>query len=125
MNDIDAYLNEVCWAMGGSFAAQQAARDELRAHIRDAARELEFDGMTAEEALHRAIADLGAAEDVGRGLRASRGTAALRRPLVQPLGALILERAHVRRLPAAQIGLALAALLVMSAAIAGVYLWPA
>ena len=30
--DVDGYLNEVCWAMGGSFAEQQALRDELRAY---------------------------------------------------------------------------------------------
>ena len=34
--DVDGYLNEVCWAMGGSFAEQQALRDELRGLIQAA-----------------------------------------------------------------------------------------
>ena len=123
MSEIDRYLNEVCWAMGGSLAEQQAARDELRNHIREAARELELEGVAAVDALRRALLDLGDAETVGRAMRSSRGTAALRRPLAQPIGALMLEPRRGHRVPM-RILFALFAWSALSAVAMIAYLWP-
>lgn len=124
MNAIDGYLNEVCWAMGGSFSEQQAVRDELRAHIREQVRDLQLEGLDEQQALAAALRDLGDAETLGRSLRSSRGTRPLRRPLVQPAGALILERRSTYRLPSARLAIALVALAGISAAIALAYVWP-
>jgi hypothetical protein len=124
MNPIDRYLNEVSWAMGGTLAEQQAARDELRAHIEDGARELQLQGVAAGEAVRRALRDLGDAETVGRSMRGSRGGASLRRPLMQPAGALILQRRRDVRLPGRALVLALGASAITSAAVGLTYLWP-
>lgn len=121
---LDRYLNELSWAMGGSFAEQQAARDELRAHIRDAAREHELAGLTPNEALRTALHDLGDPTDVGRRMRASRGSTPLARPLVQPEGALILQPRRMRHLPPLALLLALAALAASSVGLAVAYAWP-
>jgi hypothetical protein len=123
--DVDGYLNEVCWAMGGSFTEQQAVRDELRAHLRDAARDLVVGGVTAADALTQALRDLGDAGDLGRTLRASRGRRPLRRPLRQPDGAVLLRIDHHRNLPHPRLALALAALAATPAVVALVYAWPA
>ncbi len=124
MSEVDRYLNEVCWAMGGTLAEQQTVRDELRAHIRDAARDAELRGTPTNEALTTAIRDLGDATALGHTLRASRGTAPLRRPLVQPAGALVLERRRAYHLPPAPIALVLALAAVASAAMMLLYAWP-
>lgn len=124
MNETERYLNELCWAMGGSLGEQQAARDELRAHIQDETRELELQGASRNEATRRALADLGDPETVGRSMRASLGTAPLRRPLTQPAGALVLERRRDVHLPRRAVALALAASGLTTAAIALTYLWP-
>ena len=121
---IDGYLNEVSWAMGGSFTEQQAARDELRAHIHDHLRELQLEGIDREAAVEQALRDLGDPSALGASLRASRGTHALRRPIVQPEGALILERRAEHHLPSPRVLLALAALVLMSLAASLVYVWP-
>jgi hypothetical protein len=123
--DVNGYLNQVCWAMGGSFAEQQAARDELRAHLRDAARDLAMDGRDAADALAQAVRDLGDAHDLGRTMRASRGTRPLRRPLTQPAGAVLLHLDRHRNLPHGRLVLALAALAATPAVVALVYAWPA
>ncbi|MEX0749214.1 MAG: permease prefix domain 1-containing protein [Dehalococcoidia bacterium] len=123
MNPIDGYLNEVSWAMGGSFAEQQAARDELRGHIRDQVRELQLDGVDGDAAIGQAVRDLGDATLLGRSLRSSRGKAPLRRPVTRPAGALILERRSAHHLPARML-LALAAMAVMTVAVSIVYVWP-
>src|SRR5689334_15997644 len=107
--DVDGYLNRMCQAMGGSFAAQQAARDELRGHLRDAARDLATAGMPAREALARALEELGDPANLGRAMRRSRGTRALRRPLTQPAGALLLSVQVHRNLPHRGLAIALAA----------------
>jgi hypothetical protein len=125
MNDpLDRYLNEVCWAMGGSFSEQQAARDELRAHVRDAAREHEIAGLSPEQAIDAALRDLGDPATVGSALQSSRGSAALRRPLVQPEGALILDRRAQHHLPppavVAAIGCAMATVILVLL----VFFWP-
>jgi len=121
---LDRYLNELSWAMGGPFAEQQAARDELRAHIRDAAREHELSGLSPDDALLAAFRDFGAPSEIGRALRSSRGTEALRRRLVLPEGALVLERRRIRNLPHPVIilGFVMAAFMVVGS-IAAV-LWP-
>ena len=122
--DVTTYLNEVCRAMGGSFAEQQAVRDELRAHLREAARDLATRGMTVRDALARALDELGEANDLGRAMRSSRGTRPLRRPLTQPAGAVLLHSEHARNLPDVRLVLALAALAATPAAVALVYAWP-
>jgi hypothetical protein len=124
MNRIDGYLNEVTWAMGGDFAQQQTARDELRAHIRDEVRELQLAGLDEDVATQRALHELGDPVALGHSLRASRGSAALRRPLVQPEGALILERRTSYHLPPRRVLLALAAMVLMVVAVSIVYVWP-
>jgi hypothetical protein len=124
IDQTDRYLNQVCWAMGGSLAEQQAARDELRAHIEDSAREMELQGVDPEEALRAAIAALGDADAVGRSMRASRGGAALGRPLLQPAGALVLARRRETHLPRPAVTLAIAASSLVAMAVALAYLWP-
>ena len=124
MTPVDAYLNRMSWAMGGSFAEQQAARDEIRAHIREQARDLQVEGATERDALARALIELGDPEQLGRELRRSRGTKPLRRPLMQPEGALILDRTSRRHLPQAQIALAAAALSGLALLIVMLFLWP-
>jgi hypothetical protein len=124
MNRIDGYLNEVSWAMGGAFSEQQAARDELRAHIRDQVRELQLEGIVGDSAIERALGDLGDPSALGHSLRASRGTHALRRPLVQPEGALILERRSQHHLPPPRVLLALAAFALVALSASLVYVWP-
>lgn len=121
---IDAYLNEMSWAMGGSLAEQQAARDELRAHIAEAAHDHELQGLSPDDALVAALRELGAPEDVGISMRASRGTTPLRKPLVQPEGALILNSHRVRNLPPFALLLAFGALAVAAIVAAFAFVWP-
>jgi uncharacterized membrane protein len=121
---VDRYLNEVCWAMGGRFAEQQAARDELQAHIRDAVADLQRQGVAAGDAVARALRDLGDPQDVGRSLRESRGRAPLRRAVAQPAGAVLLGRRDELHLPNALVLLALAAMLAIFAALLLAWLWP-
>ena len=123
-DQLDRYLNEVCWAMGGSFSEQQAARDELRAHVDEDVHEREIAGTPREDAVAAALRDLGDATAVGRALQASRGSAALRRPLVQPEGALILERRSAHHLPSAPMLGALIVALVVALLVSLVFLWP-
>jgi hypothetical protein len=122
--DVGGYLSEVCRAMGGSFAEQQAVRDELRAHLRDAARELVMSGMRAPDAVAKALHDLGGASELGRAMRSSRGTRPLRRPLTQPAGALLLHLDRPRNLPHVRLAVALAALAATPAVVAVAYAWP-
>ena len=122
--DVDGYLNEVCWAMGGAFAEQQAVREELRGHLRDAAREGVMSGATAAEALSSALRDLGPSTDLGTAMRTSRGRRPLQRPLMQPAGALRLRSEPDRHLPQFRLAVALAALVAMPAVIALTYAWP-
>ena len=111
--------------MGGSFAEQQAARDELQAHIRDAVAELDLQGHPRAAATAEALGALGDAQAVGRALRPSRGTSPLQRPVVQPAGAVLIERRRDYNLPHAAVLLALSASAAMFIAIIAVYLWPA
>ncbi len=121
---IDAYLNEMSWAMGGSLAEQQAARDELRAHIDDAARASELQGAGAEDALRTALVELGDPSALGRAMQSSCGAGALRRPLVQPLGALVLERHRERHLPSPRLAIALMLSVFAIMIVALAYAWP-
>ena len=122
--DVDAFLNQVCWAMGGSFAEQQAVRDELRAHLREAARDLVIGGVPASDAVRQALEELGDAKDLGRAMRTSRGTRPLRRPIMQPAGAVLLHSERSRNLPGVRLGVALAALAVTPAVVALAFVWP-
>jgi hypothetical protein len=122
--DVDGYLSEVCYLMGGSFAEQQTVRDELRAHLRDAARDGVMSGLTPADALSSALRDLGPAADLGKAMRSSRGTRPLKRPLMQPAGALRLRSQSDRHLPQLRLVIALAALVAMPAVVAVAYAWP-
>jgi hypothetical protein len=124
MNDIDRYLNEMSWAMGGSLSEQQAARDELRAHIEEAVREMRLSGMGDEDVLRRALGDLGEPSVVGRSMRRSRGSIALGAELAQPVGALVLERRRDVHLPGRGLLFALGASAVASAGVGIAFLWP-
>ncbi len=124
MNTTDRYLNEVCWAMGGSLSEQQAARDELRIHIDDAVREMQLAGVGAEVALGRALGDIGDASVVGRAMRTSRGSVALSSQLAQPVGALVLARRRDVHLPGRGLLLALGASAIASAGVGVAFLWP-
>jgi len=124
MNRIDAYLNQLCWAMGGPFAEQQAVRDELRAHIEEQVREGQLAGVAEDEAVAVALRDLGHPEALGRRLRGSLGSRPLRRPIFQPDGAVMVGRPHVRHLPHLPIMLATASLALTALLIAVIYLWP-
>jgi hypothetical protein len=124
MNATDRYLNEVCWAMGGSLSEQQAARDELRLHIEDAVREMQLAGIGAEDGVHRALGELGEASVVGKAMRGSRGSAALSAELAQPVGALVLERRREVHLPGRGLLFALGASAVASAGVGVAFLWP-
>ena len=124
MNEVDRYLNEVTFAMGGSFAEQQAARDELRADLDAAVRELTLQGLPPDAAIARAIVDMGEPAAVGRALRASRRTRPLRRPLLQPEGAVLIGHRRIvaaRRWP---LLVALGAAAAAYAVLVIVYLWP-
>ena len=121
---IDRYLNELCWAMGGSFSEQQAVRDELRSHINDAIREHELVGSGSEDALSATLHDLGDPSKLGRSMRSSRGTGPLRRPLVQPDGAIILEPRRNKAMPSLPVMLALGGGAVASLAVVVAYAWP-
>lgn len=123
MSALDAWLDEASFALGGTLAQQQAMRDELRADIEAAAREHELQGCARDEAMARALADMGVAAEVGRAMRASR-RGALRRPLVQPDGALILERRVAYHLPHRALALALAAGGAAAAVVTLRFLWP-
>ena len=122
--EVDAYLNILCWAMGGSFAEQQAMRDELRGHIDAAVRERAMQGMREADAVHETLCELGEPEALGRAMRASRGTPALRRPLVQPEGAVLIGHHRARALPDARLLFALGAWSIAAAAAALIYAWP-
>lgn len=124
MTGVDRYLNEVCWAMGGSLAEQQAARDELRAHIAGQVRDFQRGGMSPDDALVRTLADLGDASAVGAAMRGSRGSGALRRPLVQPVGALVIGWRPTTHLPRPALLAALAAAAAFAAVVPLLYLWP-
>lgn len=122
--EVDAYLNTLCWAMGGSFAQQQAVRDELRAHIDAAVRERAMQGMREPDAVCETLRDFGEPEALGRAMRPSRGTPALRRPLVQPEGAVLIGHHRVRALPDGWLLFALGAWSLAAAVAALIYAWP-
>lgn len=124
MNAIDMWLDEASFALRGTLAQQQAMRDELRAHIADAAREHEMRGLSHDAAVALALADLGDAAEVGRSFRPLRRGGSLRRPLVQPEGALILDRRAVYRLPHRALAVALAGGGAMAAVVALRFIWP-
>lgn len=123
-NRIDRYLNEVCWALDAPLEQAQAVRDELRAHIEDAAREAELAGTPRDAAIDGALAALGDPSDVGRAMRESRGTAPLRKPLVQREGALVFGAHRPNAMPRPLVLLALVAAAAMSVIVGIAYAWP-
>jgi hypothetical protein len=86
--------------------------------------DLRLAGLDEETAIEQALRELGDPGVLGTSLRSSRGTAALRRGLVQPAGALILERRRDRHMPPPGMLLALAAMAAMTVAATIVYVWP-
>lgn len=125
MNEIDGYLNEMCWAMGGSVSEQQAVRDELRDHIADAARDLEMQGVPQSDAARRAMSELGGPEPLGRALRASRRRQPVQRPLLLSDGTLVVQSRRPRHLPHPVVVLAIALSSAASSLVVLGYLWPA
>jgi hypothetical protein len=121
---VDRYLNEVSWAMRGSLAEQQAARDELREHIHAEMQDLELQGVDRGTALTQALHDLGDPSEVGRAMRASLRGRSLRRPLQQPEGALVFGPHRERHLPALALVLAIAAAVTTTGLVALVFIWP-
>ncbi len=73
MDKLEHYLDQVCRSVGGSRALRQHIRQELREHLRDAAAEHRAAGLSAEEALARALADFGGPEQVRSELEATHG----------------------------------------------------
>jgi hypothetical protein len=124
VNDVRAYLDEVSFTMGGSFTEQQAVRDELSAHIAAQVNDLTMQGVPAAEAAARALHELGDPRELGRALRASRRTRPLRRPLMQPEGAVAIGHRRAWHLPRAPLLTALAVGAVAYAIVLLVYLWP-
>jgi hypothetical protein len=121
---VDRYLNELCWAMGGTFAEQQAVRDELFAHIAEAAREARLAGDSPIDAARSALLELGEPRSLGAGLRSARGVAVRSRPLMQPAGAILIEPHRERHLPNPALLLALTASVATALAVALAFAWP-
>jgi hypothetical protein len=74
--------------------------------------------------LRRVLADLGEPSELGRELRGSKGTSALKRALVQPEGALVLSPRRKRHLPHPAIVAALGASAATAAIVAVAFAWP-
>ena len=121
---VTRYLNELSWAMGGSFAEQQAVRDELLADIDAAVRDHELSGLAYDVALATALRDLGDPSRLGHEMKSSRGTGALRRPLPQPDSAMLLQPRHVRPMPSLPLLVALFGAGVAAVFVAIAYAWP-
>jgi hypothetical protein len=121
---VDRYLNEVSWAMGGKLAEQQAARDELREHIHAEAEDLALQGVDRESAVIQALHDLGEPSELGRAMRRSLGSRALRRPLRQPEGALVFGPRRERHMPRVGVMFALMGIAATSGVVALIYVWP-
>ena len=66
---LELYLDQVMTYAGLSTEDAQTARDELKDHLLSCAADLEKDGATPDDAVFRAISDLGRPIDVGYGLR--------------------------------------------------------
>jgi hypothetical protein len=73
MDKLERYLDQVCRGIAGPRALRQHIRRELGEHLRDAAAEHEAAGMSAEEALERALEDFGGPEQVRAELEAQHG----------------------------------------------------
>ena len=97
MKPVEPTSTRFCWAMGGSLASSRPCATSCATS--KPTRDFELEGMATRTAIATALDDLGEPEALGRELRASRGTPALRRPLFQPAGAVLVERAHVHALP--------------------------
>lgn len=57
MDSLERYLARVCRGVGGSASLRRHLRQELREHILEAAERHKADGLPADEALDKAIAD--------------------------------------------------------------------
>jgi hypothetical protein len=121
---VTRYLNELCWAMGGTFSEQQAVRDELRAHIEEHASASQLAGMRRDDAVRAALRDLGAADALGRTMRSSRRTTALRRHYTQPEGTVLLEHRSVVDWPRVLVLVAVGGFVLMFMTLVAVFLWP-
>src|SRR5947199_4921589 len=73
MEKLEQYLDQVCRGIGGPRALRQHVRQELREHLLDAVAEHKAAGLPEEEALERALADFGGAEQVRSELEATHG----------------------------------------------------
>jgi hypothetical protein len=73
MDKLEHYLDQVCRSIGGPRSLRQHVRQELREHLRDAAAEHRATGLSAEQALDRALEDFGGPEQVRSELEATHG----------------------------------------------------
>jgi hypothetical protein len=73
MDKLEEYVDQVCRRIGGPRTLRQHIRQELREHLGDAAAEHRAAGLSAEEALVRALDDFGKAEEVRSELEAAHG----------------------------------------------------
>lgn len=73
MDRLEQYLDQVCRGIAGPRSLRQHIRRELREHLVDAAAEHQSAGLSAEDALLRALADFGAPEQVRTELEATHG----------------------------------------------------
>jgi hypothetical protein len=73
MDKLEQYLDRVCRGIAGPRSLRQHVRAELREHLQDAAAEHQAAGMTADEAIARALADFGTPEDMRAEMEATHG----------------------------------------------------
>jgi hypothetical protein len=73
MDKVERYLDQVCRGIAGPRALRQHIRQELAEHLRDAAAVHQAAGLSAEEAMARALEDFGGPEQVRAELEATHG----------------------------------------------------
>src|SRR4029079_927528 len=73
MDALERYLDQVCRSIGGPRSLRRHVRQELHEHLLDAAAQHQQDGMSAEDALERAIAEFGSPQDMRTELAAAHG----------------------------------------------------
>lgn len=73
MDKLEQYLDQVCRSIGGPKSLRQHVRQELREHLRDAVAEHQATGLTADDALARALEDFGGPDQVRSELEATHG----------------------------------------------------
>jgi hypothetical protein len=73
MDKLEQYLDQVCRNIGGPRALRRHVRQELREHLLDAAAQHQQAGLAPADALDRAIAEFGGADDMRLELEEAHG----------------------------------------------------